>query len=236
MRRDGRGVDALGCGGLQRGSDLALQALLSEAVQIRQGGTQECVISACLFCVGSSRVIDQPTTADRHPTTGALRSDPSLGIARQSIPPPPPLCSQVPTAAMDQSLTKSVAGPSPWQAPPDYMAHSLVASFLSSELRWGAHVALVRLVSRDWRTTVDSVLPVLAPRTGVPLAKLAALCRRCTGLRVLRVQEPGGLLLISITHRMWPLNSVGLEFCAAVRSLGGATLLGCAQRMCLPSS
>jgi hypothetical protein len=137
---------------------------------------------------------------------------------------------------MDQSSTKSSAGPSPWQAPPDYVAHSLVASFLSSELRWGAHVALLRLVSRDWRTTVDSVLPVLAPRTGVPLAKLATLCRRCTGLRVLRVQEPGGLLLILITHRMWPLNSVGLEFCAAVRSLGGATLLGCAQRMCLPSS
>lgn len=81
--------------------------------------------------------------------------------------------------------------PRPWQAPPAFVAHALLAGFVSRELRWGLCIAPLRLVSRDWRAAVDGALPVLAPRPHVPPDELAALARRFGGgLRLVRLQSP----------------------------------------------
>ena len=57
--------------------------------------------------------------------------------------------------------------PSPWQAPPPWLAARLVAHLLA-EPRWQILIAELRLMSRGWRDAVADTLPALAPRRYLP--------------------------------------------------------------------
>ena len=78
---------------------------------------------------------------------------------------------------------------SPWQAPTECLVAGLIEHTLSCELRWGLHIAELRLISRGWRDAVDVALPVLAPRPGLAASQAAHLARRFPGLRLLRLQS-----------------------------------------------
>ncbi len=80
--------------------------------------------------------------------------------------------------------------PSPWQAPPPWLAARLVAHLLA-EARWPLLIAHLRLISHGWRDAVADTLPALALRRYLPASEAAAAAVRFPGLRLLCLDSPG---------------------------------------------
>lgn len=81
--------------------------------------------------------------------------------------------------------------PSPWHAPPPWLAAQLLATLLRSEPRWPLIVAELRLVSRGFRDAVGEALPGLALPRYLPASTAAAVAACFPGLRVLCLDTPG---------------------------------------------
>lgn len=80
--------------------------------------------------------------------------------------------------------------PSPWQAPPQFLA-ARVLSLVVAEPRWALVVPSLRLISRGWRDAIGEALPALAPPRYLPADAAAAAAARFPGLRLLRLDTPG---------------------------------------------
>ena len=90
-----------------------------------------------------------------------------------------------------RNMEAEASPPSPWQAPPPWLAARLLAHLLTAELRWPVLVADLRCISRGWRAAVGEELPGLAVPPIIPADEAAAVAAHCPGLRVLQLNCPG---------------------------------------------
>lgn len=107
------------------------------------------------------------------------------------------------------ALSSDAANPedvpsSPWQAPPAFLTQALVSA-LNQEARWGLCIGPLRLVSRGWCAAVGDALPLLSLRPHVPVDEAAAAVSRFPGLRLLRIQSPGGVPATGCVGGPWAL-------------------------------